>query len=164
MSIKVLPPPVKVAPKPRVLAMTPAQYQTARDRYLHGESAEVIALDIGCKRSALDTRFSRDGLPAKRMERLKDGRGERTKDKIAAITEQIADQLSQKTPKGAISLNLHADTLAKVTKTAALVHGWDQNGTVAIIVAGDHTSRAEEPAIEVEEVEELAPNRHQELI
>jgi|SRR6185295_4181078 len=139
----------------KLAVITAQQYEEAKDRYMHGESAETIAKDLGCKRNVLDTRFSRDGLPAKRLERLKDGRGERTKQKIAEVVENIADQLAQKTPKGMESLNLHADTAMKAAKTGSILYGWGEQTSVAIIVAGDITGRpVEEEAIDIESATE----------
>lgn len=136
----------------RLPAITREQYEDAKDRYMHGELTESIAADLGCKRNVLDCRFSRDGLPARRFERLKDGRGDRTKEKIAAAAESIVDALGERAPKSAEGLNLHADTLGKVTKAAALVHGWGEHSTVAVIVGGVHLGVAEpEPeAIDIE--------------
>lgn len=148
------------APKKHGLAViTNQQYEEAKDRYMHGESAEIIARDLRCKRCVLDTRFSRDGLPAKRLERLKEGRGERLKDKIGAVTEKIVDSVAEKEPKSLEGLNLQADTLQKATKTASLVYGWGDQTNVAIIVAGDITG---DPAPEVIDVETVADGQQDE--
>ena len=88
-------------------------------------------------RSVLDTRFSRDGLPAKRLERLKDVGGSRTRAKLSAALETVLDKLGNRTPESGEKLNLHADTLGKVAKAAAVVHAWGTNPNVAVIIAGD---------------------------
>ncbi len=144
----------------RPLAMTEAQWEDAKARYLAGESSEDIALAIGCKRGTLDVRLHRAGLPKLREAKRKEGRGDRTKGKFAQISENIADQLLQKTPKGLVSLNLHADTAQKGAKIAALVHGWGDGAQIAIIVAGDIEGRAELEAIEVESATERQQTDH----
>lgn len=111
-------------------------WEQAQLLYLQGTSGPEIARIIGCKRGTLEARISRAGLPAIREKQRQNGRSERTKQKIAAVAENIADELSLKTPKSAEGLNQHADTLQKVTKAAALVYGWGESSVVPVVVGG----------------------------
>lgn len=122
---------------PNKPGITPEQYQQAKERYLQGDSARDIAKDLACKRQLLDTRFSRDGLPAIRNSKLAEGREGRTKAKLAECCENLATNLVERPAKGAEGMNLQADTLQKVTKSASILHGWGESMTVAVIVAGD---------------------------
>ena len=111
-------------------------WDQAQLMYLEGTPTSEIARMFGIKRGTLDARFSRAHLPAIRERQRQEGRGDRTRQKIAAAAENIVDQLTVKTPKSAEGLNRHADTLGKVAKAAALVHGWGESETVPVVVAG----------------------------
>jgi hypothetical protein len=128
-------------------------WQQAQLLYLEGTPTTEIARLLGCKRGTLDARISRAGLPALREKKRQDHKGERTKQKIAQVAEDITDQLAVKTPKSAEGLNRHADTLGKVTKAAALVHGWSESSTVQVIVGGVHVGIAEPEDAEVIDIE-----------
>jgi len=119
-----------------------------------GISADTIRVGL-CKRGV--TKTKREAVVYDYGEDL--SRATRTKLKIAVCAESIVDQLNIKTPTSADGLNRHADTLAKITKTAALVYAWGENPAIAVIVAGDIGGRANpedmEPAraVDIESVD-----------
>jgi hypothetical protein len=73
-------------------------WEQAQLMYFQGTPTTEIAQLLGCERGTLDARMSRAGLPAIREKQRQDGRSERTKQKIAQVAEDIADELAVKTP------------------------------------------------------------------
>lgn len=140
-------------------------WKTIEGLYLQGFLPEAIAHKTGIKANTIAVGLCKRGITKKRDALVVSGDieavGKSTRAKIAAETERIVDKLTKYDPKRPEMMNLHADTLQKVTKTASLVHGWGDSMNLAVIVAGKFTGSASEDSIEVESKVETAADGQQ---
>lgn len=132
--------------------------------YLEGLQPLEIARRTGAKLGSIQVGLTKRGLTVKRRELQAKGQNGQicdvdalsrvTRSKIAVQADRLVDALADETPRGAEEINLQADTLQKVTKTASLVHGWGESSTVSVIMAGvlsgSDDTQAEQPAIDVQ--------------
>jgi hypothetical protein len=123
--------------------------------YLQGVEPSEIAVQVGTKLSTLHTGLTKRGLTKRRKEARAMVKkadlaqlSRATREKLAVATDLVVDNL-QEPPKQLERLNLHADTLQKAAKTAALVHGWGEGAAIALVIPGVLTGDDQGEAIDV---------------
>lgn len=138
--------------------------------YQQGLDGHDIERETGIKRQTINVGLCKRGITKLPRNREPDVDTEAlsrvTREKLARKADKLAEALGEP-PKSLERQVLYADVLQKTTKAAGTLHGWDLNGSVALVVPGLLTLRpadhAEPPAIDVESVESgtsSAPNDH----
>lgn len=126
--------------------------------YLEGFLPQAISEKTGIGSNTIRVGLAKRGITKVRREQsatvvanvdlVSSSRNTRTK--LAAEVERTLAKVSECDPRKPEALNLHADTLQKVAKTASLVHGWGESNAVSVVLAGVITDRPEQEAIDVE--------------
>lgn len=129
--------------------------------YLQGFLPQAISVKTGIGSNTIRVGLAKRGITKVRREQSAtvlnlnvEASSRETRAKLAAEVERTLHKVSDCDPRRPEALNLHADTLQKVAKTAALVHGWGDAGATAVVVAGVLTMRPDDqPETQVIDVE-----------
>ena len=122
--------------------------------YKQGLDAHDISRETGINRQTINVGLCKRGVTKEPRNLKYEGDSASlsrvTRAKLAAEVERTLGKVANCDPRKPEALNLHADTLQKVAKTASLVHGCGETSAIALVVTGVITDKPEREAIDVQ--------------